>query len=70
LGARLEASEEFTEASVEAELRKVAEEKGLKAGILINGARAALTGQSVGPSAFHVFTALGKDRSVKRLQSV
>ncbi len=67
LGARLEAAGEFTEASVEAELRKVAEERGLKAGVLINGARAVLTGQSVGPSAFHVFTAIGKERSVKRL---
>lgn len=67
LGSRLAAAEEFTEASVEAELRKVAEERGLKAGILINGARAVLTGQSVGPSAFHVFTALGKERAVARL---
>ena len=67
LGERLAAASEFTEASVEAELRKVAEERGLKAGILINGARAALTGQSVGPSAFHVFTALGKERAVARL---
>jgi glutamyl-tRNA synthetase len=70
LGARLKASEEFTETSVEAELRKVAEERGVKAGILINGARAALTGQSVGPSAFHVFTALGKERAVARLLAV
>jgi glutamyl-tRNA synthetase len=69
LGARLAAADEYTEASVEAELRKVAEEKGLKAGILINGARAALTGQSVGPSAFHVFTAIGKERAVARLQA-
>ena len=61
---------EFTEASVEGEVRKLAEEKGLKAGILINGARAALTGQSVGPSAFHLFTLIGKERSVKRLLAV
>jgi glutamyl/glutaminyl-tRNA synthetase len=54
---------------VEADLRKVAEERGLKAGILINGARAALTGQSVGPSAFHVFTAIGKERAVARLRA-
>jgi glutamyl-tRNA synthetase len=67
LGSRLASASEFTEASVEVELRKVAEERGLKAGILINGARAALTGQSVGPSAFHVFTAIGKDRAVTRL---
>jgi len=70
LGARLQDSSEFTEASVEAELRRLAEEKGFKAGILINGARAALTGQSVGPSAFHLFTLIGKERSVQRLLAV
>jgi glutamyl-tRNA synthetase len=67
LGERLAATQDFTEAGVEADLRLVATERGLKAGILINGARAALTGQSVGPSAFHVFTALGKERAVARL---
>jgi glutamyl-tRNA synthetase len=67
LAERLAASNEFTEASVEAELRALATEMGVKAGLLINGARAALTGQSVGPSAFHLFTAIGRDRSIKRL---
>ena len=70
LSARLEAAPEFTEESIEAELRKLAEERGLKAGILINGARAALTGQSVGPSAFHLFTIIGKDRALARLRAV
>jgi glutamyl-tRNA synthetase len=70
LGARLAATEEFTEASVEAELRKLAEEKGLKAGVLINGSRAALTGQPVGPSAFHVFTAIGRKRCIERLSAL
>ena len=67
LGSRLAATSEFTEASIEAELRKLSEVRGLKAGILINGSRAALTGQPVGPSAFHVFTALGRERSLERL---
>ncbi|MDQ6676465.1 MAG: glutamate--tRNA ligase [Acidobacteriota bacterium] len=70
LAERLAAAPEFTEAGVESELRKLAAEKGLKAGILINGARAALTGQSVGPSAFHLFTLLGRERSVARLRAV
>ena len=69
LAERLAASSEFTEASVEAELRALASEMGVKAGLLINGARAALTGQSVGPSAFHLFTAIGRDRSIQRLQA-
>ncbi len=70
LARRIDANHIFTEQSVEAELRGLAEERGLKAGILINGARAALTGQSVGPSAFHVFTAIGKERVIKRLTAV
>ena len=67
LGDRLQATTEFTDQSVEAELRKLAEERGVKAGLLINGARAALTGQSVGPSAFAVFVAIGRDRTIERL---
>jgi glutamyl-tRNA synthetase len=70
LGVRLAAESEFTEASVEKTLRELAAEAGVKPGILINGSRAALTGQAVGPSAFHVFTAIGRDRCIARLQKV
>ncbi len=70
LGARLEQSDDFSEAFIEAELRKLAEERGLKAGVLINGSRAAITGQPVGPSAFAVFTAMGRTRSIERLKRV
>ncbi|MBK7927122.1 MAG: glutamate--tRNA ligase [Bryobacterales bacterium] len=70
LAVRIEALPEFSEASVEAALRALAEEKGVKAGLLINGSRAALTGQTVGPSAFAVFAALGRERVVKRLSAV
>jgi glutamyl-tRNA synthetase len=69
LSERLAAMPEFTEAGVESELRALAIEMGVKAGILINGARAALTGQTVGPSAFHVFTAIGRERSIARLRA-
>ena len=68
LGARLEASNEFTEASVEAELRKLAGERGVKPGVLINASRAALSGQPVGPSAFALFTCIGRDRAIARLK--
>jgi len=67
LGARYESASEFTEASAEQALRAFAEEKGLKAGALINGSRVALTGQAVAPSLFAVMMALGKDRVTKRL---
>ena len=68
LGQRIEASSEFTESSIEAELRKLAAERGVKPGVLINGSRAALTGQPVGPSAFALFTCIGRDRSIARLK--
>jgi len=70
LAGRLCASLEFTEHSVEAELRQLAEERRVKAGLLINAARAALTGQSVGPSAFAVFAAVGRDRAIERLSGL
>jgi glutamyl-tRNA synthetase len=70
LGERLAGDAEFSEASVEAHLRALAAEKGVKAGVLINGSRAALTGQAVGPSAFHLFTAVGRERAIARLRAV
>src|SRR5271154_4123629 len=69
LGSRYEAADEFTEASTEQVLRAFADEKGVKAGILINGSRVALTGQGVAPSLFAVMAALGKERVVKRLKA-
>jgi glutamyl-tRNA synthetase len=68
LAARYESTEEFSEASTEQVLRGFAEEKGMKAGVLINGARVALTGQGVAPSLFAVMVALGKERVVARLK--
>ena len=70
LADRLESNPEFTEASVEAALRKLAEERGVKAGVLINGSRAALTGQPVGPGAFAVFICVGRERAIARLRKV
>jgi glutamyl-tRNA synthetase len=67
LGERYQHLEEFTETSTEQLLRAFAEEKGVKAGALINGSRVALTGQGVAPSLFAVMGALGKERVVKRL---
>ncbi|HZD47275.1 MAG TPA: glutamate--tRNA ligase, partial [Silvibacterium sp.] len=69
LGSRYEAADEFTEVSTEQILRAFAEEKGVKAGVLINGSRVALTGQGVAPSLFAVMAVLGKDRVVRRLKA-
>jgi glutamyl-tRNA synthetase len=69
LGERYAAEGEFTEASTEQALRAFAEEKGVKAGVLINGSRVALTGQAVAPSLFAVMVALGRERVVARLRA-
>jgi glutamyl-tRNA synthetase len=69
LAGRYAAADEFTEASTEQVLRAFAEEKGLKAGVLINGSRVALTGQAVAPSLFAVMVNLGRERVVERLRA-
>ncbi len=68
LASRLAALTEFSGENVEREIRDLAGERDVKAGLIINAARAALTGQSVGPSAFAVFVALGQERVVQRLR--
>lgn len=68
LAGRLELSADFTEQSVEQQLRALAAERGVKAGLLINASRAVLTGQPVGPSAFAVFAAIGRERAIHRLR--
>jgi glutamyl-tRNA synthetase len=70
LANRIEANPVFDEAHVEAELRKLAQECGVKAGVLINASRAALTGQPVGPSAFAVFVCIGRERVIQRLRKL
>lgn len=67
LAQRYAETPEFTEASTEQTLRALADESQIKAGVLINGARVALTGQAVAPSLFAVMVALGKDRVIARL---
>jgi glutamyl-tRNA synthetase len=67
LAARLAAAEAFTHDGTEAALRAYAEERGVKAGLLINAARTALTGQSVGPGLFDILVILGRERTVERL---
>ena len=68
LAERLGKVEPWAVEAVEAELRALAEEAGVKAGLLINASRTALTGQSVGPSMFDVFDVIGRERSCARLR--
>ncbi len=68
LASRYEQEAVFSETSTEKVLRDLAAEKNLKAGVLINGARVALTGQGVAPSLFAVMANLGQERTVARLK--
>jgi glutamyl-tRNA synthetase len=69
LARKLEMVEPFNAETAEAALREFADAEGVKAGLLINGARTMLTGQAVGPSMFEIFEVLGRDASVQRLRS-
>ena len=48
--------------------RKVAEDGGVKAGLLINATRVAIVGQAVAPPLFDTMVALGQKRVVRRLR--
>jgi len=69
LAERIEAVEPWNVEAVEQALRAFADERGVKAGLLINASRTALTGQAVGPSMFDVFDVVGRERSAARLRS-
>ncbi|HVM74207.1 MAG TPA: glutamate--tRNA ligase [Candidatus Saccharimonadales bacterium] len=49
--------------------RKVAEEAGVKAGLLINATRVAIVGQAVAPPLFDTMVVLGQERVVRRLRA-
>jgi len=68
LADRIEQTEPFTLETCEATVRAYADEAGVKAGLFINAARTALTGQAVGPSMFEVFDLIGRERSARRLR--
>ncbi|MGI8470325.1 MAG: glutamate--tRNA ligase [Pyrinomonadaceae bacterium] len=61
--------ENFTHDEIETVVKNFAEEKGIKLGVIMNGARALLTGLAVGPSMLAVFETLGKEKSILRLKS-
>lgn len=69
LAERLEALGSFVPEAIEEEVRAVADEAGLKHGTLINGLRTAVSGQAVGPGAFELCAAIGRERVVARLRA-
>ena len=68
LAEQLSGLEPFDLESTERALRSVAEAKGVKARVLINGCRVALTGQAVAPGLFEVMVTLGKSAVLDRLR--
>ncbi len=68
LAERLDELPVFNPEQAEKALRDLAEENRIKAGLLINATRVALTGQAVAPGLFDVMKVLGKNRTVERLR--
>lgn len=67
---RLAALADFTPEAVEGLLRAMADEFGVKPGVLINATRALVTGRVAGPSMFEVLVTIGRQRVVARLRAV
>jgi glutamyl-tRNA synthetase len=68
LAARLEKTEPFDLANTEAAVRAFADEKEIKAGVIINAVRAAVTGQIKGPGLFEILVVLGPESTAARLR--
>jgi glutamyl-tRNA synthetase len=66
LAAAFGAIEEFKAAPLEAALKALAAELGVKVGALVQPVRAACTGKSVGPSLYHLLEVLGRERVQRR----
>jgi glutamyl-tRNA synthetase len=65
---RLEQLPVFNEESLEALLRPLAEELGLKTGQLFGTLRVAVTGRTMAPPLFQTMAVLGKERCLKRIK--
>jgi glutamyl-tRNA synthetase len=64
---RLAGVQPFEAAPLEAALRAVADERGVKAGVLIHGTRVAVVGQAASPGLFEVLELVGRERVLARL---
>ena len=60
-------SDEFIALKLEQTLKAVAVELGVKAGALVHPARVACTGNTAGPSLYHLLEILGKENVLKRI---
>ncbi len=60
---------EWTHPALDAALRALAQESGVKAAALIHPCRVAVSGKAGGPSLFHLLEVLGRDRVLNRLST-
>ncbi len=67
IGEAIENMDSFTEKNLEDIFRKVMEESDLKFGKIAQPVRVALTGGTVSPGIFEMILALGKEKTVKRI---
>jgi len=58
----------FNAANIEAALKAIAGELGVKAGVLVHPVRLATTGNPSGPSLYHLLEVLGKEKSLARIE--
>ena len=67
---RLATLDPFNAGTMEAALRALAEERGVKPAALIHATRVAVTGQAVSPGIFDVLQLVGRDRVLLRLSDI
>ena len=67
LADRIGALPKFDHENLENAVRVLAEEAGVKAGVIMNACRVALTGQAVAPGLFDVMLLLGREKTINRL---
>jgi glutamyl-tRNA synthetase len=61
------ATDPFAAAQIEAVLKETARELGVKAGVLVHPTRLACTGNTAGPSLYHLLEVLGKERVLAQM---
>lgn len=67
--ARFESDATFDLETIEAAIRGLASDLGVKAGVLIHPTRMALSASKAGPSLFHLVEAMGQEASVRHLRN-
>jgi glutamyl-tRNA synthetase len=70
LADRYQALAHFTAEETERVAKEMAEEKGVKPGVIVNGVRTVVTGQLAGPSMYDILITLGREKVLPRLRDV